>query len=86
MCYQCDNALNSAEKLNSSFVLRFLSDNVKWSQISPHYYHAHIKDFPQSLQKHNQSAQYAQLGQWAMSPFENVDTFDRCGVDPPDCG
>lgn len=24
----------------------------------------------------NQSAQYAWLGQWSISPFENVDTFD----------
>lgn len=43
--------------------------------------------FPLNLsRKHNQSAQYAWLGQWAIFPFEDVDAFDRCAVDPPDCG
>lgn len=36
--------------------------------------------------KCDQSAQYAWLGQWAISPFEDVNAFDRWRVDPPDCG
>lgn len=86
-------------KAKLCFILRFISEYVKKLQLLNSQAVAlhlmamstllpctHQRFLLNLCRTHNQSAQYAWLGQWAVSPFEGVDAFDRCAVDPPDCG